>query len=59
MKALLTILSGILFASFLILFAGIIMSGCGGCGYGDEHCYTYDDGETICYDQPACDDEDY
>lgn len=58
MRTLLTVLSGIVFVAFVILFTGVMLSGCGGCGYGDQQCFTYPDGETICYDQEPCSDED-
>ncbi len=47
MKILLSFLSSVLFFAFAIIIIGTLLSGCG--GYGDEQCFTYDDGETICY----------
>lgn len=47
MRALLATLSAVLLVAFAILLAGTLLSGCG--EYGDEQCFTYDDGETICY----------
>jgi hypothetical protein len=47
MKILLSFLSSVLFFAFVIIVASVILSGCG--AYGDERCFTYDDGETICY----------
>ena len=41
---------------FMIAFSGLI-AGCG-CG-GPTECFTYDNGQTNCYEPTACPEDDY
>ncbi len=49
---------GTLVVFFLLASAGGVLSGCGTCGGPDTRCYTYDDGETLCYDREPCEEEE-
>ena len=43
---------------FWLVSAGGVLQGCGTCGGPDTRCYTYKNGETLCYDQEPCEEEE-
>lgn len=58
MKSLARRICFLLMVAFLAMLLGTLASGCGACGPGDLQCYTYSNGQTICYEQDHCDEEE-